>query len=204
MSRSPASEIPSTSPITLLARHVAMQRGVRRMKQQTLDQYQSAVIDRMRVIRNELDREITGADVFATINSPTVVSDPVAWEDTPTWEQELYTEAVRVFSEQQADPLLNNGRTTMDTSPQHNALTLQDIKTLAVQLGVQFRGSPDEPVFDLDSTNGYIFAGTFENSQAGIEVAYGDLVRFGQTLEQVRHHMEKKLGGSQNDSHAES
>ena len=178
---------PPHDPNTQLAQHIAVQRGVKRMKQQTLDQYRSALLDRMRVIRKEMDRTITGADVYATINSPTVVADPVAWEDAPTWEQELYSEAARVFSEQQADPLSNAERETMDAPPHQPPLTLQDVKTLAEQVGVTFLGSASDAVFELDSTNGYLFAGTYENSQMCIEAAYSDLRSFQLTVQKIEH-----------------
>jgi len=56
-------------------------------------------------------------------------------------------------------------------------VTLNDIEQKAAQMGITFAGGPTW--FDLDTKPGAQFGlhGTYQNNSAGIEAAYGDLVR---------------------------
>ena len=64
---------------------------------------------------------------------------------------------------------------------------LQDIMTLAAQLGVQFSGEASSATFDLDTDDHSpcSLGGTYENSPAGIAIADGDLRRYQLTYQMV-------------------
>jgi hypothetical protein len=80
-----------------LRQHVAGTRGDNwpRLGMRTRQMYVAALIERMAVIRADLSREITGADLHETLFGPLAVSNPVAWEEIPPEEQECSITAVQ-------------------------------------------------------------------------------------------------------------
>jgi hypothetical protein len=72
-----------------------------------------------------------------------------------------------------------------EQQPANNRLILADIEALATQLEFDFAGSPQEYWFDLDKRGNSSQGGTFRNDEAGIREAYGYLVRYQHTLEQL-------------------
>jgi hypothetical protein len=72
-----------------------------------------------------------------------------------------------------------------EQEPINNKPTLADIETLATQLEFDFAGCPQECWFDLDKRGNSSLGGTFRNDEAGIAEAYGYLVRYRHTLEQL-------------------
>lgn len=72
-----------------------------------------------------------------------------------------------------------------EQQPANNTLTLADIEALAAQLEFDFAGSTQEYWFDLDKRGNSSLGGTFRNDEAGIREAYGYLVSYRHTLEQL-------------------
>ncbi len=62
-------------------------------------------------------------------------------------------------------------------------VTLNDIEQKALQLGIPFAGGPSW--FDLDTDASFGLNGTYQKSTAGIEAAYGDLVRYQMNQERI-------------------
>jgi hypothetical protein len=76
-------------------------------------------------------------------------------------------------------------KNTMSTEQNQNRPTLQDIVRLAHEVDVQCTGNTHNPTaFDLERHEPHM-AGTYLNTQAGLDAAYGDLVRYRFQLEQM-------------------
>lgn len=76
---------------------------------------------------------------------------------------------------------------SMRSTPQPQGKpTLNDIKALATQLEFDFRGGGEQDgTFDLDKRGDRSTGGTWNKNQAGIEDAYGYLIRYRHQLAQI-------------------
>ncbi len=64
-----------------------------------------------------------------------------------------------------------------------NRPTLEEIETLAQQLGVSYTRSQGSACFDLDRNQSPQIHGTYQATQQGVDVAFGDLKRLELTLQ---------------------
>ena len=69
---------------------------------------------------------------------------------------------------------------------ENNRPTLTDIQALAAQLQFDFSGGGEQDgMFDLDKQGDPSLGGTWSKNEAGIDDAYGYLVRYQQTVQQI-------------------
>ena len=81
--------------------------------------------------------------------------------------------------------------------PEQNKPTITDIRVMAASLGFDVRGGGEhDGTLDMDKRGNSTLGGTWSNNQAGFDDAYGYLVRYQHTLEQINasrsQHKEKK------------
>jgi hypothetical protein len=68
----------------------------------------------------------------------------------------------------------------------NNKPTLTDIRVLAIQLEFDFRGGGEQDgTFDLDKRGDRSIGGTWSKNQAGIDDAYGYLIRYRHQLASI-------------------
>ena len=73
-----------------------------------------------------------------------------------------------------------------DQQPQ-STITIEDVKKLARELAVKFTDGTVEGWFDLDKQEPLRLEGTYRSdNQAGINEAYGALVRYKENLRKIR------------------
>ena len=110
----------------------------------------------------------------------TNASSSVPWEQVPENNKRLM---IAVFEE--ILPLIRGANMQEIQRGNEERPTLQEVETLAHQLGVTYTGSNNGQWFDLDRTETPQLTGTYRTVQTGIDNAYGDLRRLQLTLQAI-------------------